>query len=151
MLFARIKIIIVLVTSTRIEMTHQLSLDMRRNEPLWLILAWGSLLRIHGHGPCAVTFTGLASTDVEPCSIVSLKSGILLLRWPSTWLTLLAGRWRVALATPTTKKMFIQSLLAFSYYWVGVASVTLTTEPFSFLPFSRSVKRDLLLSPFKMS
>ena len=34
------------------------------------------LVAIHGHEPCAVNSTGLASTDVEPCSIVSLKSGI---------------------------------------------------------------------------
>ena len=100
----------------------------------------GFLLRIHGHGPCAVNSTSLASTDVEPYSIVSLKSGILLLRQPSWQLTHCVGDTHY-------KKMFIQSLLALSYYWVGVASVTLTRTFFIFTLFTKCGKG----SPFENS
>ena len=99
------------------------------------------LVAIHGHEPCAVNSTCVVSTDVEPCSIVSLKSGILLLRQPSWQLTHCVG--------DTHYKINVHPI-AFSYYWVGVASVTLTTEPFSFTlsvtphgkgsPFENSVK-----------
>ena len=90
------------------------------------------LVAIHGLGPCAVNFTCVVSTDVEPCSIVSLKSGISVTP-PAVNLIDVFG-WSLTRCVGDThyKKMFIQSLLAFSYYWVGVASVTLTTEPFSF-------------------
>ena len=76
MLFARIKIIIVLVTSTRIEMTHQLSLDIRRNEPLWLIVAWGSRCESTVTDRARLILQAWYRPFVEPCSIVSLKSGI---------------------------------------------------------------------------
>ena len=73
-------------------LTHQLSLDMRRNEPLWLILAWSSSLRIHGHEPYAVNSTCVVSTDVEPCSTLSLKSGISVT--PPNLSAVSALRWR---------------------------------------------------------
>ena len=138
-------------------LTHQLSLDMRRNEPLWLILAWSSSLRS--------TVTDRARWILRAWHRPT-SSHDLLCRWKVAFCysVNLVGSWRVALATPTTKKINVHHSISVpklldvgSVDWttplllaiariVGVASVTLTTEPFSHhKPFPRSVERVLLL------
>ena len=72
-------------------MGTELASDIRRDASQLWFLREVSLLRIHGHGLCAVNSTCVASTDVEPCSTLSLKSGILLLRQPSWLLTHCVG------------------------------------------------------------
>ena len=79
------------------------------------------LVAIHGHEPCAVNSTGLASTDVEPYSIVSLKSGISVT--PSIVNFVGAYDWQSTHCVGDTHYKINVHPIAFSYYWVGVASV----------------------------
>lgn len=90
--------------------THQTFVVMRRSYDFCVEFS----VAIHGHGPCAVNSTCVASTDVEPCSIVSLKSGI------SVTPPNLGSRC-IALAKPTIKINVHHSIKLLLAQWVSRA------------------------------
>lgn len=132
-----------------------------------MIIAWGFLLRIHGHDRARLISQKVASTDVEPWSIVSLKSGILLLAdrqldW-RFWSVADALRWRNPLQKNKRSSFdqCVPKLLDVGYVdWTtplllarnthsGCRERNAHTRTFFILPFSRSVERDLLLETIK--